>query len=139
MVRPRRAWAILAEGQGERCAGDASDWGTRAPSMLPRRPGSTRKIDDTLGRHIMLLWSRMKDWLRDSKSARRAVRRQCPCQLRLEVLEDRTVPSTITAASGIAFSTTSLACTGVGVATFNVQGAGEPAANFSATIDWGDQ
>jgi hypothetical protein len=87
----------------------------------------------------MLHWNRVKGWLRDGKSARRAVRRQDSCRPLLELLEDRTVPSTITAVSGSSFSTTSLICTGVAVATFNVQGAGEPAANFSASIDWGDQ
>jgi sugar lactone lactonase YvrE len=81
-------------------------------------------------------------WLSKSRlsapaSARRTPRRVRPRKLQFEQLEDRTVPTTVTA-SGIAFSTTSLTCTGVGVANFSVQGAGEPAANFSASIDWGD-
>src|SRR5437016_9575195 len=110
-----------------------------APALIRWYRGGREVQGKSIRRVTMLHWNRIRGWLRDGKTPRRAARRRRSCPLRLELLEDRAVPSTITAASGISFSTASLACTGVAVATFNVQGAGEPAANFSATIDWGDQ
>jgi sugar lactone lactonase YvrE len=73
------------------------------------------------------------------RSPRRFQRRTRTCSPRLELLEDRRVLATITSVNGIALSTTNLACTGVGVAAINLQGPVEPASDFSATIDWGDQ
>lgn len=139
-MRPHRPPEVHAEDLSERTVNEEMDWGTtRVPSMVTRELGSTRKIDDMLGRLTMLSWNRTRGWLPNSKSRRKAPGRDRFCQILLKLLEDRTVPSTITAGSGITFSTTSLTCTNAAVATFNVQGFGEPASNFSASIDWGDQ
>jgi N-acetylneuraminic acid mutarotase len=81
-------------------------------------------------------WNLLTDWLR-TRGPRGTRTRRRPRPPRLERLEDRTVPSPLQAGPLAIHATEGLLYDG-SVTTFTDGNAAETAANFTATITWGD-
>src|SRR5438445_2458824 len=88
------------------------------------------------GDFLMLRWI-LKNSMRGRRSNGRAARRERSRKLLLEILEDRTVPSPLTAGTTGFHATEGLLYNGA-VANFTDGNTQDTAANFTATISWGD-